>query len=70
MASLSVDNLVSVLTWSAEPHGSPWVLRQALHFLREEFLQVASSPVLFELTREHLMETLSSDFLQVCIINR
>lgn len=65
VASLTVDNLVSVLNWSGEPHGSPWVLRQALHFLREEFLQIVNSPVLFELSKNHLLEALSSDFLQV-----
>ncbi|XP_060571333.1 BTB/POZ domain-containing protein 7-like [Ruditapes philippinarum] len=62
--NITVDNLISVLTWSAEPHGSSWVSRQALHFLREEFIQVANSPVLFELSKSHLIETLSSDLLQ------
>lgn len=62
--NITIDNLMSVLQWSAEPHGSSWVLRQALHFLREEFIQVANSPVLFELSRYHLIETLSSDLLQ------
>ncbi|KAK3583322.1 hypothetical protein CHS0354_038932 [Potamilus streckersoni] len=62
--SITVDNVVSILNWSSEPHGSKWVLRQALHFLREEFIQVANSPVLFELNKVHLIETLSSDFLQ------
>lgn len=40
--SVSLDNLVSVLRWSGEAHGSAWVHRQALHFLREEFSQVIS----------------------------
>lgn len=40
--SLSLDNLVSILRWSGEAHGSAWVHRQALHFLREEFSQVIS----------------------------
>ncbi|KAL4237497.1 BTB/POZ domain-containing protein 7 [Mactra antiquata] len=62
--SITVDNLLSVLNWSAEPHGSSWVLRQALHFLREEFIQIANSPVLLELSKSHLIETLSSDLLQ------
>lgn len=38
--SISLDNLVSILRWSGEAHGSAWVHRQALHFLREEFSQV------------------------------
>lgn len=62
--NIALENLISVLTWSAEPHGSSWVLRQALHFLREEFIQVSNSPVLYELSKSHLIETLSSDFLQ------
>lgn len=39
--SLSLDNLVSVLQWSKQSHGSAWVKRQALHYLREEFSQVS-----------------------------
>lgn len=66
--SITLDNLMSVLNWSSEPHGSSWVLRQALHFLREEFIQVANSPVLLELSKSHLIETLSSDLLQVGFI--
>lgn len=62
--NITVENIISILTWSAEPHGSSWVHRQALHFLREEFMQVANSPVLYELTKSHLIETLSSDLLQ------
>lgn len=62
---LSLDNLVSILSWSSEPHGSQWVHNQALHFIREEFLQILHSSVLMELSREYLKEALSSDFLQV-----
>ncbi|XP_076037996.1 BTB/POZ domain-containing protein 7 isoform X2 [Oratosquilla oratoria] len=62
--SLIVDNLVSVLRWSGEAHGSAWVHRQALHFLREEFSQVAQSGVLLELDKGTLLEALQSDFLQ------
>ncbi|ROT82918.1 putative BTB/POZ domain-containing protein 7 isoform X1 [Penaeus vannamei] len=62
--SVSLDNLVSVLRWSGEAHGSAWVHRQALHFLREEFSQVAQSGVLLELDKSTLLEALISDFLQ------
>ena len=62
--SLSLENLVSVLRWSRESHGSAWVHRQALHFLREEFSQVAQSGVLLELDKGTLIEALASDFLQ------
>ncbi|KAF2367455.1 BTB/POZ domain [Trinorchestia longiramus] len=62
--SLSLDNLVSVLHWSRQSHGSAWVQRQALHYLREEFSQVAQSPVLLELDKQTLIHALMSDFLQ------
>lgn len=63
--SVTVDNLVSTLAWSQEPHGSTWVHRQALHFLQDEFLQVAHSPVLVELMKTYMIEAIRSDFLQV-----
>lgn len=66
--SLSFDNLVSVLRWSDQPHGSEWVRRQALHFLREEFSVIAASPVLYDLDKVHLVQILQSDFLQVCFV--
>lgn len=62
--SLTVENIVPVLRWSEQPHGSAWVYRQALHFLREEFQSIAASPVLNELERSHLEHALQSDFLQ------
>ncbi|KAK8373937.1 hypothetical protein O3P69_011961, partial [Scylla paramamosain] len=62
--SLCLENLVSILRWSGEAHGSAWVHRQALHFLREEFAQVAQSGVLLELDKTTLLEGLTSDFLQ------
>lgn len=39
-------------------------MRQATHLLREDFAQIAHSPVLFQLDKEHLIHALSSDFLQ------
>lgn len=63
--SLTIDNLISTVQWSAEPYGSGWVHRQALSFLKEEFLHVAHSQVLCDLTKEHLVEAISSDFVQV-----
>ena len=62
--NLSLENLVSVLNWSCESHGSAWVHRQALHYLREEFSQVSGSPVLLELDKKLLVDTIGSDFLQ------
>lgn len=60
--SLSVDTLVSILKWSEE--GSPWVKRQALHFLREEFATISTSPILFQLESSQLVEVVKSDYLQ------
>ena len=62
--NLSLDNLPQVLRWSELPHGSPWVRRQALQLLREEFSAIAQAPVLLELDKSHLIEALQSDFLQ------
>ncbi|UYV64836.1 BTBD7 [Cordylochernes scorpioides] len=62
--SLSLDTLVSVLQWSCQPHGSQWVHRQAVHFIREEFSAVAASPALYQLTQDQLAEVITSDFLQ------
>lgn len=62
--SLTIETLVPILKWSEQPHGSPWVKRQALMFLREEFAVVASSSVLMNLEACHLLEVVKSDFLQ------
>uniref|UniRef100_A0A3Q2UBK7 BTB (POZ) domain containing 7 n=1 Tax=Fundulus heteroclitus TaxID=8078 RepID=A0A3Q2UBK7_FUNHE len=62
--SLSLDSLVPILKWSAQPYGSKWVHRQAMHFLCEEFSQVVTSDVLYELSKEHLLSAIQSDYLQ------
>ncbi|XP_057341888.1 BTB/POZ domain-containing protein 7 [Microplitis mediator] len=61
---LTQESLPTVLRWGSQPHGSAWVHRQALHFLREEFQSIASSPVLFQLDHVHLAQSLQSHFLQ------
>lgn len=61
---LSLETLPTVLQWSRQPHGSAWVHRQALHFLREEFQTIFQSTVLHQLDKIHLMEVLKSPFLQ------
>ena len=65
LESLSADTLVQILHWSREAHGSSWVHRQALHFLKEEFLSIAHSPVLHDLNHSYLLHASKSDFLQV-----
>lgn len=62
--SLALDSLVPILKWSSQPYGSKWVHRQAMHFLCEEFSQVVSSDVLYELGKEHLLSAIQSDYLQ------
>ncbi|XP_022914919.2 BTB/POZ domain-containing protein 7 [Onthophagus taurus] len=61
---LSLDTLPTILQWAKQPHGSAWVHRQTLHFLREEFQPIVQSPVLHHLDKEHLIEVLKSPFLQ------
>ncbi|KAJ8009243.1 hypothetical protein DPEC_G00086870 [Dallia pectoralis] len=62
--SISLDTVVLILKWSSQPYGSKWVYRQAVHFLCEEFSQVMTSDVLYELGKEHLVAAIQSDYLQ------
>nr|XP_014341920.1 PREDICTED: BTB/POZ domain-containing protein 7 isoform X2 [Latimeria chalumnae] len=62
--SISLDSLISILKWSSQPYGSKWVHRQALHFLCEEFSQVMTADVFYELSKDHLLTTIQSDYLQ------
>lgn len=61
---LGPDTLSGVLQWGAQPYGSPWVLRQAMGFLAEEFSALAATPLLFQLSKAQLLPLLQSDFLQ------
>lgn len=62
---LNIETLIPILKWSQQSHGSPWVKRQALTFLKEEFSSViASSSLLYQLEYAHLLEALKSDFLE------
>ncbi|KAJ8341376.1 hypothetical protein SKAU_G00336670 [Synaphobranchus kaupii] len=62
--SISLDSVITILKWSSQPYGSKWVHRQALHFLCEEFSHVMTSDVLYELSKEHLLTAIQSDYLQ------
>ncbi|KFQ26259.1 BTB/POZ domain-containing protein 7, partial [Merops nubicus] len=62
--SISLDTLIAILKWSSQPYGSKWVHRQALHFLCEEFTQVMTSDVFYELNKDHLLTAIQSDYLQ------
>lgn len=61
---LGPDTLCGVLQWSEQPHGSPWVHRQAMAFLTEEFSALVATPLLFQLTKGQLLAVLQSNFLQ------
>ncbi|XP_077279621.1 BTB/POZ domain-containing protein 7 isoform X2 [Temnothorax americanus] len=61
---LTLESLPTVLKWGSQPHGSAWVHRQALHYLREEFQPIASSSILHQLDHAHLANVLQSHFLQ------
>uniref|UniRef100_A0A2K6FUA5 BTB domain containing 7 n=1 Tax=Propithecus coquereli TaxID=379532 RepID=A0A2K6FUA5_PROCO len=63
--SISLDTLIAILKWSSHPYGSKWVHRQALHFLCEEFSQVMTSDVFYELSKDHLLTAIQSDYLQM-----
>ncbi|XP_033104970.1 BTB/POZ domain-containing protein 7-like [Anneissia japonica] len=62
--SINTENIIAILSWSSLPHGSSWVHRQAMHYLKEEFLAVMASPTLCDITKGDLLTALKSDFLQ------
>ncbi|XP_039221795.1 BTB/POZ domain-containing protein 7 isoform X1 [Crotalus tigris] len=62
--SISLETLIAILKWSSQAYGSKWVYRQALHFLCEEFSQVMTSDVFYELCKDHLQTAIQSDYLQ------
>ncbi|XP_069764972.1 BTB/POZ domain-containing protein 7-like isoform X2 [Narcine bancroftii] len=62
--SVTLDSMMTILKWSSQPYGSKWVHRQMLHFLCEEFSNIVASDILFELSKEHLMAAIQSDYLQ------
>lgn len=61
---LSPMSLLATLEWSDQPHGSHWVYRQTLHYLKEEFLNIVNLDVFINMPKRFLIETLKSDFLQ------
>lgn len=69
LEELSPSTLLPTLEWSSLPHGSDWVYRQAMHFLQEEFVNIAQSDMFTLMPRKYLIEALKSDFLQVCVCN-
>jgi hypothetical protein len=62
---LTYESLPAVLKWASQSHGSGWVRRQAMIFLREEFHNFSGTNGFLELDRNILLEAIQSDFLQV-----
>lgn len=64
---MNLDSLIMILKWSGQSHGSPWVKRQALTYLKEEFSTIINSTsLLYQLEYSHLCDALKSDFLEAC----
>nr|XP_027197211.1 BTB/POZ domain-containing protein 7-like [Dermatophagoides pteronyssinus] len=62
---MNLDTLILILKWSEQSHGSPWVKRQALTFLKEEFSSIISQQsLLYQLDYIHLRDVLKSDFIE------
>ncbi|XP_076355275.1 BTB/POZ domain-containing protein 7-like isoform X2 [Tachypleus tridentatus] len=62
--SLNHENLSQILQWSEQPHGSQWVHRQAMNYLREEFSALVASGTFVHLEKHHFKQAITSDFLQ------
>ena len=61
---LSPMSLLAALEWSDRSHGSHWVYRQTMHYLREEFLNIVHLDAFLNLPKRFVIEALKSDFLQ------
>ncbi|KPM12001.1 BTB/POZ domain-containing protein 7 [Sarcoptes scabiei] len=62
---MNLETLILILKWSEQPHGSPWIKRQALTFMKEEFSNIISSPMIMKnLEYNHLNEALRSNYLE------
>ena len=66
MQLMTTQNVIDILQWSLQPHGSAWIARQAQQFLEEDFFSFSSNPeVLGRLNENTLIKILKSDFTQV-----
>ena len=66
MQLMTTQNVIDILQWSLQPHGSAWIARQAQQFLEEDFFSFSSNPeVLGRLDENTLIKILKSDFTQV-----
>jgi len=62
--SISLDNIITLIKWSKESHGSKYVYRNCIVYLREDYINFCASPGYYELDRHTFCEILSSDFVQ------
>ncbi|XP_076817147.1 BTB/POZ domain-containing protein 7-like [Clavelina lepadiformis] len=60
---VNVSNLVELLQWSSQPHGSTWLHRQIVRYARDNFQQLMVSGTLLSLTSSELTEIIQSDFV-------
>ena len=59
-------SLLGILEWSSQPHGSQYIYRQSLQYLREEFMSICKVPsILCNLPKRFLVAAIKSDYLQV-----
>ena len=66
MQLMTTQNVIDILSWSLQPHGSSWVARQAYQYLEEEFSSLSSNTELLgKIDEETLVRILKSDFTQV-----
>ena len=61
---LSESNVVRVLYWASESHGSNFVYRQCVQFIIDEFATFSQTENFLKLNQEVLIEVLQSDFVQ------
>ena len=66
MQLMTTQNVIDILQWSLQPHGSAWIARQAQQFLEEDFFSFASNTeILGTVDEKTLIRILKSDFTQV-----
>ena len=67
--NFSHSSLLGVLEWSWQPHGSAFVYRQAMQYLREEFLILCKIPAFIcNISKRFLLAAVQSDYLQVRLL--
>lgn len=62
--ALSCATVLPVLQWAERDHGSSYVSRKCMTFVRENFLHLSNTGVLTGLTTEEMIQLLQDDYLQ------